>query len=427
MKYYAVLGSQYGDEGKGKLLDWLMTNGDVCIRFNGGSNAGHTIVVNDIKYHTHVLPSGLIHNHTLNIMGNGMVIGIDNLLNEIKDLKSKGVDIINRLLISDRAHVVLSVHKELDTINGGSIGTTKQGIGPSYSSKSNRTGFRVCDLVSEKWMEKLEKCYKNYVYYFDETKLKTLMENDIKLINESMEIFKQSVVNVVDYLYKYSLCKENLNKTIVFEGANAVMLDIDHGTYPFVTSSSCTTAGVFTGSGINSTDFYKNDYEIIGVMKAYITRVGNGKLITESEDEGKIMQKVGGEIGVTTGRMRRCGWLDLVQMRYSININGYTHLNITKMDVLSEFDKIYIANSYRHSITNENVDTYPADENDLHYLEPIYTQLDGWKGYDISTAKTYDDLHPNVKNYIKIIESHLRVPIKYINTGQERLQMIIKE
>lgn len=422
MKNYVVLGAQFGDEGKGKLLDWLMSMGDICIRFNGGSNAGHTIAVNNVKYHTHVLPSGLIHNDKLNIMGSGMVIGLDNLLSEIHDLTSKGINIGDRLLISDRAHIVLSAHKELDSVNGGKIGTTKQGIGPAYSSKSNRTGLRVCDILSDEWQSKLEKCYKQFIYYFDEETLTRLINKDIKDISKSRNILINSAINLVDYIHKLSD-----DKIIIFEGANATMLDINHGTYPFVTSSLCTISGVFAGTGMNPSIFYKNEHEIIGVMKAYITRVGNGKLVSESHKEGGIMQKIGKEFGVTTNRMRRCGWLDLVQMKYSNLINGFTHLNITKLDVLSEFETVYIVHKYKHTITGEYIDYYPADENELNLMEPIYMEFKGWKGCDISMVKKYDDLPENVKKYICEIENILCIPIKYINTGQERTQMVIKE
>ena len=438
-----IVGTQFGDEGKGKLLNWLIEEkGDVAVRFNGGSNAGHTISINGIKYYTHVLPSGVISKDKLNLLGSGMVIGLDNLLEEINDITKKDIDITNRLFISDRAHIVLTVHKKLDLIKGKKIGTTGQGIGPCYGDKSLRRGLRICDICAEDWKERLDKFYRNYydIDYLtfmknDEILIEknkdcneiidylNFIKNDQILIEKNRDFIKSIVVNEIDFMNK--IIKEK--KRIIFEGANATMLDINYGTYPNVTSSICTVPGVFSGSGMNPSIFYNNPHEIIGVVKAYTTRVGNGKLITESIEEGKIMQIVGGEIGVTTGRIRRCGWLDLPQLKYSIYINGITVLNITKLDVLSEFDNIKVCIKYLNTKTNTETETIPSDEEILENLEPIYVELLGWKNYKLSDIKNYNDLHPNIKNYIEFIEKNLNIPIKYINTGQDKHLMIIKD
>ena len=426
--YIVVLGAQFGDEGKGKLLDFLMKEGDVCVRFNGGSNAGHTIDVGGVKYYTHVLPSGLIHPDKECIMGNGMVIGLENLVTELEDLQSKGIKIENRLKISKRAHVVLNIHKVIDTVTGKKIGTTGQGIGVAYSSKAMRDGMRIIDLLGDEsaWKEKLDTIYeKSSILLGDEmdpVRLQASREKDYALIAKCNKFLKDNSIELSYYMNSLLLDTKN----VIFEGANAIMLDIDHGTYPFVTSSTCSLAGVFSGTGMSPSKFFSQPHEIVGVIKAYMTRVGNGKLITEAFDrDGEIMQTVGGEIGVTTKRKRRCGWLDIVQLRYACMINGFTHLNITKLDILSEFDTVKICTSYTNTKTAQSVHEFPSVEEDLDNLEPIYNTYDGWKGFDLSTVTTYDELHPNIKKYLETIESLLNVHVKYINTGVERDQMLV--
>lgn len=426
--YIVVLGAQFGDEGKGKLLDFLMKEGDVCVRFNGGSNAGHTIDVGGVKYYTHVLPSGLIHPDKECIMGNGMVIGLENLVTELEDLHEKGINTNDRLKISNRAHIVLNVHKLIDTVTGKKIGTTGQGIGVAYSSKALRDGIRVIDIIGDEstWMGKLDTIYEKAVSVLggekDQNELKLSYEIDRALIMKCNKFIKDNSIELAYYMN--SLLMDT--KTVIFEGANAIMLDIDHGTYPFVTSSTCSLAGVFSGTGMSPSKFFSQPHEIVGVVKAYMTRVGNGKLITEAFDaDGEIMQTVGGEIGVTTKRKRRCGWLDIVQLRYACMINGFTHLNITKLDVLSEFEEIKVCVSYINTKTSESIHEFPSIESELDNLEPVYNVYAGWKGFDLSTISTYEELHPNIKKYLETIEALLNVHVKYINTGVERDQMLV--
>ena len=421
---YSVIGAQFGDEGKGKLLDFIMKSADVCVRFNGGSNAGHTIVIDGKKYFTHVLPSGLLHHDKTCLMGNGMVIGLDNLKREMNELIREGFDIKRNLFVSDRAHVVLGIHKLIDSQNSARIGTTSQGIGPTYRDKAARIGLRIVDLIADNWESRIDAFYANYRDSPFSHILDEIIEKDKNTIRgELREFLIKNVVNSIDFFDKIKMEK----KSIVFEGANATMIDLDHGTYPFVTSSSCISSGIFTGSGFDPTSFYNRPHEVIGVMKAYITRVGNGILMTEAADEyGETMRRVGGEVGVTTGRQRRCGWLDLPQMEYACKINGFTHLNITKLDVLASFDTVKICTQYRLKQSGEIVSTYPSDENELQHLEAEYVTFPGWKNFDFSEVRNYADLHRNIRDYIEFIEQFLFVPIKYINTGSDRNSMIIR-
>lgn len=415
--YTVVLGAQFGDEGKGKIVDYLMDKYkyDACVRYNGGSNAGHTIDINGTVYHTHVLPSGLLHDNMLNIMGNGMVIGLENLQNELEDLTNEGLNLVDRLKISDRAHVVLNIHKHIDKITGKKVGTTGQGIGIAYSNKCLRTNITVSDIVNDSWENKLIELYK---YYNQEDN--NLYLCDCALINSSKTFLQNNNVNL-----SYLLNNSEMN--IIFEGANGTMLDIDHGTYPYVTSSSCNIYGVFSGTGLCPANFYKKQYQILGVTKAYSTRVGNGPFVTEVfDDEYKLLQEKGCEFGVTTSRKRRCGWMDLVQLKYSLMINGFTELNLTKLDVLSCFDTIKICTRYKNKETNKVTMEVPSSDHEVNNIVPVYHEVNGWKDYDITTAKSYDDLHPNIQNYIYIIEQYLGICIKYINTGPERNQIIIR-
>jgi adenylosuccinate synthase len=427
-----VLGAQYGDEGKGKLVDYLVDQNErksrakLVVRFNGGSNAGHTVKINGVKYFTHVLPSGLLSPTTMNIMGNGMVISIESLFSELADMKSKGINYDGRLLISDRAHVTFGVHKFIDSNNGKKIGTTGQGIGPTYSDKAKRIGVRMGQLVRPDWKKVVLNAYQRILSTgcVEEQEYKKLLQQDLALIETHHKFLRDCVCNTTVILDAFMK-----DSNVVFEGANAAMLDLDFGTYPFVTSSICNIQGAFSGTGLDPAKFYtaKGGYEIVGVVKSYITRVGNGCLPTQFDEKlDMLISKEGGEFGVTTGRRRRCGALDLPQLKYVASLNGYTHLNMTKTDVLSILDTVPICTKYVNS-TGEEIVCFPADEHELSTIKPVYKIFDGWKGYDMTTAKTYDDLHVNVKKYFEFIEQELGIPIKYINTGAGRKEMIVRD
>ncbi|ODV63229.1 adenylosuccinate synthase [Ascoidea rubescens DSM 1968] len=438
-----VLGSQWGDEGKGKLVDILCNEIDVCCRCAGGNNAGHTIVVNNIKYDFHMLPSGLVNPNCLNLIGNGVVIHLKSLLLELNNLKEKGLkNCDERLFISSRAHLVFDFHQKLDNLNELhlsndstnankkqtlKIGTTGKGIGPTYSTKASRSGIRVHHLISglnsdavdenEAWKEFESKYYRLLNSFY---KIYGKFEYDPV---EELARFKsyRSIINlmVVDSTHFVHTALAD-KKRILVEGANALMLDIDFGTYPYVTSSNTGIGGVITGLGIPP----KAINNIYGVVKAYTTRVGEGPFPTEQlNDDGNKLQSIGAEFGVTTGRKRRCGWLDLVVLKYSTLINGYTSLNITKLDVLDTFKEIKVGIAYK--IDGKTLDSFPDDLNLLEKVEVEYVTLDGWN-QDITQIKSYDDLPQNAKSYLKYIETFLNVPIQWVGTGPSRDSMLYK-
>lgn len=422
-KVTVILGSQWGDEGKGKIVDLLATKADAVCRFNGGNNAGHTVIANGIEYDFHILPSGIINEKCLSLVGNGCVIHLPDMLKEIEKNEAKGLkDWQSRLLISDRAHLVFDLHQEIDGLveshkGKDSLGTTKKGIGPTYSSKATRNGIRVCDLM-----------YGDFTLF--EEKFKALVLYNQKMYNNLKE------VDIVAELERYKNIREKIrpcvkdttliinelvrqqSKNIIVEGANAAMLDIDFGTYPYVTSSTCTVGGVCNGLGI-PTRFVG---DVIAIVKAYTTRVGLGGFASELTNEiGNHLQTVGKEVGVTTGRKRRCGWLDLVVVKYSNMINGYSHLAITKLDVLDDLEEIKIATAYKHN--GKRLDSFPANINVLEQVEVEYETFKGWKT-SISKCRTFDSLPENAKIYLKFIENFLQVPIKFVGVGKEREAVI---
>ncbi len=472
-----ILGGQFGDEGKGAITDRFCEHAYSCIRVAGGANAGHTIVVNGKKYYTHLIPSGIVSSTVMyNIMGNGMVIHLASLWTEIDDLEKSGVEtLLNRLYISSCAHITLELHCALDKALNKGIGTTGKGIGPTYSDKSARRGIRMGELVNDnvsqddlfkkidglyKYHEHTIKDYNDYVIELSKEGKDTYLDNhgamkkmdlididQLKMMDKRMIIKRRSdlkimVCDTMVLIKKiFDECKigalglENLpedqKKVIVIEGANAVMLDLEFGTYPFVTSSSCTIGGTMTGAGLNLNYIDRSlSIEVIGIIKAYITRVGGGFLPTEqNNDIGRAIQKKGGEIGVTTGRIRRCGWLDLVLLRYSCMINGYTCLNLTKMDVLNLFNKIFVGIKYIHNQTGLEYTDFPTDEKSLQNAKVEYQEFDGWKECTdeiIGSWTSYDQFHPNIKAFIEYIENFCGVPIKYINTGPNRHQMVTR-
>lgn len=421
-----VLGTQWGDEGKGKLVDFLCKDVDVCARCQGGNNAGHTICIGDTKYEFHILPSGLLNPNCKNLIGSGVVIHIPSLLKEIKNCNDKGLKCEGRLYISSRAHLVFDFHQLADKLkekelqkDNKELGTTGKGIGPSYTSKYLRSGLRIHDLVSpcvnswEEFKSKVKSLFESTIKVYGD--LNYDIDDELKNYENYREYLKPYIVDSIDFIHQAIKQK----KKILIEGANALMLDIDFGTYPYVTSSSTSIGGVLTGLGIPPSCIAN----IFGVIKSYTTRVGSGPFPTEQLNEyGRMLQEKGCEFGVTTKRKRRCGWLDLVVLKHSSSVNGYTALNITKLDVLDDFDKIKIGVCYK--LNNEKLSCYPDNLNILSQIEVEYVEFPGWK-QDISKIKNYNDLPTNAKNYCNFIEKFLNIPIKWIGNGPLRSSMLI--
>jgi adenylosuccinate synthase len=416
-----VLGAQWGDEGKGKLTDVIAQEYKVIVRATGGANAGHTIKVGDKKFVFHLMPSGILYPDNVCIIGNGCVVHLPTLLEEIAKLKEEGIDVTGRLFISSQAHVVFDYHKEIDgqqeALKGAKkVGTTKRGIGPCYADKINRIGVRVGDLLNEnlfrqKLKGNLEWHQKLYdLSQFDAEELVAKYLGEIK--PQVADFIDDTVLRLANYYHN--------GDKILFEGANGAHLDIDHGTYPFVTSSNPTLGGIATGTGIGPR--YLND--VVGVVKAYTTRVGSGPFMTELENEiGERIREAGGEFGSTTGRPRRCGWLDLVIMWRTVFLNSLTELNITKLDVLSGLEELKVCVGYKYG--DQVFKAPPAEMQVLAACEPIYETLSGWEE-DISGCREFSDLPEAAQKYVQFIEDFLMTPIKTIGVGPRRDQMIYK-
>ena len=420
MAGYVVVGTQWGDEGKGKIIDVLADKADYVVRFQGGNNAGHTVVVNGEKFILKLLPSGVLHAETC-IIGPGVVVDPKVLLDELASLENRGAK-TDHVIISDRAHVIMPYHIKMDELRESiedriKIGTTKKGIGPCYADKISRDGIRMSDLLDlEQFEGKLRYNLKEKNEIF--TKVYGLEPLDFDKIFEEykgyIEKIKHRIVDTIPIVNKAL----NENKLVLFEGAQAMMLDINYGTYPYVTSSSPTLAGVTTGAGVSPRKIDKG----IGVMKAYTTRVGEGPFVTELTGEfGEKIRKIGYEYGAVTGRPRRCGWLDLVVGRYATEINGLTDIVITKIDVLSGLGKLKICTAYE--IDGKVYDHVPADTKSLYRAKPIYEELDGWDE-DITQIKKYEDLPENCKKYLARIEEIVGCPISVVSVGPDRSQNI---
>ena len=416
-----VIGSQWGDEGKGKVIDFLTETADLVVRSQGGSNAGHTVIANGKKYVLHLVPSGILWENKVNIIGNGVVINPTALVEEINYLLEKGVSITpEKLLISDRAHVVLPIHKEIDAaqeeaLGDQKIGTTKQGIGPTYADKARRIGIRMIDLA-------------------DADRLQSVLEARIKTANDELarlgwpkadpEVTLKAVMTAADVLRPHitnTIPVVNkaikAGKTVLFEGAQGAMLDIDFGTYPFVTSSNTSAGGCCTGSGVAPTRIDK----IIGVCKAYTTRVGAGPFVTEDDEIADYLHGLGREFGATTGRPRRCGWTDGVVLRFSAMFNGFDEMAMTNLDGLDERDTIKICTAYK--MGDEILEYPPARIEDWADCEPIYETLPGWK-QDISKCATWDELPENCKAYVKRFGEVVGCPVGSVGVGPDREQTI---
>ena len=414
-----ILGAQWGDEGKGKIVDLLSESYDITVRYQGGSNAGHTVIVNGEKFILHLLPTGILHPHVVGIIAQGMVVDLEVLDRELENLKSKGIDYEGRLLISDRAHLVMPYHKLLDRLfeRKGGIGTTLRGIGPSYMFKFGRKGIRLSDLEDEsRFRELLEEntafvkdlCEKVFRERYD-LDVDETFEKTLKLY----EKYKTLVADVSQYLLRSS-------GSILFEGAQGTMLDVDMGTYPYVTSSNSSALGLSNGTGL-SPKFFSDAY-LLGVAKAYTTRVGGGPFPTELKGEkGDRLRDLGGEYGSTTGRPRRCGWLDLVALRYAVQINRFDGLIITKLDVLDSFEEIKVCVAYEYM--GERIEHFPASLKVLQEARPVYRSLRGWLR-NTKGIKEVKDLPPEARDYIRFIEEFVGVPVVMLSTGPRREEFV---
>ncbi|KAF2898497.1 hypothetical protein ILUMI_07677 [Ignelater luminosus] len=417
-----ILGAQWGDEGKGKVVDMLAADVDVVCRCQGGNNAGHTVVVEGSEYNFHLLPSGLISSKCTSVIGNGVVIHLPSLFDELEENFQKGlINLEGRLIISDKAHLVFDFHQQIDGFQelekshkGQTLGTTKKGIGPTYSSKATRNGIRIGDLLQNfsQFSEKFQSLVTMYKRMFPN--LSVDVEKELKRYADYAERVRPFVKETVCYLNK---CVED-GKKILVEGANAAMLDIDFGTYPYVTSSNCSAGGVCTGLGIPPTKIT----EVIGVVKAYTTRVGDGPFPTELFDEiGAHLQQRGFEFGVVTKRKRRCGWLDTVSLKYSNMVNGYTAICLTKLDILDTLDEIKLGVKY--ILRGERINYFPSNAADLSSLEVEYIVMPGWKT-STENIRNFNDLPENAKRYILQIQEILEVPIRWIGVGKGRESVI---
>jgi len=418
-----LLGLQWGDEGKGKIVDVLTSNYDIIARFQGGPNAGHTLIFDGQKHVLHTIPSGIFHKNAINVVGNGVVIDPVIFLKEIENLAPYNLDFKTKLLISRKAHLILPTHRLLDAASETSkgkakIGSTLKGIGPTYMDKTGRNGMRVGDLELDNWKEKYQaladKHLKMIDFYevdiqFDLKELETVFFNAIAKLKELTFIDSEAYLNNAI----------KTGKSILAEGAQGSLLDIDFGTYPFVTSSNTTAAGACTGLGVAPNKIG----EVFGIFKAYTTRVGSGPFPTELFDEdGATMSKVGMEFGATTGRPRRCGWLDLVALKYAVEINGVTQLMMMKGDVLSGFKTLKVCTSYNYKGTEVHHLPYNIEE---HNVTPIYTEVKGWK-QDLTGMTTEETLPKELIAYIKFIEDFVEVPVKIVSVGPDRKQTILR-
>jgi len=416
MSINVIVGGQWGDEGKGKIVDLLSKEANVVARYQGGSNAGHTVYHNDKKIVLHQIPTGILRENNICILGKGMVVDPDGIVEEIECLNNNKIDYANRIIIDYYAHIVTPLHKLIDQINeeksGSKIGTTCKGIGPTYQDKYQRIGIRAIDLL-------------------DLSLLKNKLEKRIKIALDKNEISSDDLLNInlTDYYNSCKIIKSFIqdsfpilfNKNvgnILIEGAQGTLLDIDHGTFPYVTSSNCSSGGISTGLGIPGNKLNN----IIGIFKAYVTRVGGGPFPTELFDaDGKKLQSIGKELGATTGRVRRCGWFDIVAAKYSASINGLTGIALTKLDILDNFKTIYVCTHYE--FRNKKIIEMSSVLNYLDEVTPIYKEFKGWN-CSIESTSSFDDLPKEAKVYIEFLSVKIGVPIEIISIGPKRHQIL---
>ncbi len=417
-----IVGAQWGDEGKGKIVDLLSEDVDIVARYQGGANAGHTVVVNGKTYILHLIPSGILHPKVTCIIGNGVVLDPQAFIDELSLLESHGIDVRGRIFISHNAHLIMPYHKLIDSLNEqgtSKIGTTGRGIGPAYIDKFARVGIKIVDLLHR---DLLVKKIKSNIE--DKNLLLSRIYNSSMIdVDEIVDTYLQYDKQLDEFIKDTSLYLNQAlkaGKAILAEGAQGAMLDVDFGTYPFVTSSNPTSGGACTGLGVSPTSIGS----VIGVAKAYTTRVGNGPFPTELKDSlGETLRKIGGEYGATTGRPRRCGWLDLFSLRYSAMVNGIQEIALTKLDVLDDFDAIKVCVGYKYN--NKLLKSFPLDLCTIEDIEPVYESLPGWKE-NIAGARNYSSLPGKCRSYIEFIEKYLEVPVKIVSVGATREHTIVR-
>ncbi len=425
MSNLVILGAQWGDEGKGKITDFLAKKADYVVRYQGGDNAGHTVELGDQQYKLHLVPSGILNPGKPCVIGNGVVVNPGSLVNEIKYLNDLGVS-TDSLVISDRAHIIFPYHIKIDRLEEEDrgdlkIGTTIKGIGPCYRDKIERSGIRMCDFENRAAFEKtlrhnIRKKNDLIVKYYGSDPL-----DEDSMVQEYMSHMESIYRYVTD---TYVVMRDAFKKDarILFEGAQGTLLDIDYGTYPFVTSSHPTTCGISAGTGVNPYRLEK----ALGVVKAYTTRVGKGPFVTELDNEtGDWIRERGHEYGTTTGRARRCGWLDMVMLNYSAEINGFSSIALTKLDTLSDLELLKICVAYK--LDGEIIDYFPASLETLARCEPIYIEMDGWRLDDVVKAKTYNQLPKNAKIYVEKIEELLGLPADIVSVGPKRSETFTRK
>lgn len=423
MSVKVVVGAQWGDEGKGKIVDIISKNCQVVARYQGGANAGHTIAFGDKSFILHLIPSGIFQENTICLIGNGVVIDPFALLEEMDMIRKLGIDLTNRLFISDAAHLILPYHKVLDTIRESSqgdkkIGTTGRGIGPAYVDKYMRAGIRVSEIFNTerfklKVSAELEEKKKLVQHVFGKPTDSLVIDWSVLL--DAIEKMKPFVINSSYFLNN----KIKAGSQILIEGAQGALLDVDHGTYPFVTSSNPTTGGACTGLGLPPTSIDT----VIGVVKAYTTRVGNGAFPSELDNElGEYIRKVGHEFGATTGRPRRTGWLDLVSLNYSIMINGISEIALTKIDILNDLDEIGVC--YAYELNGKQITEFPTNHDLLEQCKPVVRFFKGWKS-DICDIESWEQLPKEAKEYVQFIEKETGAKVKYFSTGPKRESTLV--
>ena len=422
MSTVVIVGAQWGDEGKGKIVDVLTQKADVVARYQGGNNAGHTVVIDREKYVLHLIPSGILHKGIKCIIGNGVVIDPSALLEEMDHLRSRNIDIDSNLCVSQNSHIIMPYHTAIEREQEKSkkIGTTGRGIGPAYTDKIARSGIRAIDLLRPALFRNKLRANLSVFNYLLENLYKAAPLSEEKIFDEYMDYAQKLGKFIADA--SLIINREiGAGKNVLLEGAQGTLLDIDHGTYPYVTSSSTIAGGACTGMGIGPTKINR----ILGIVKAYTTRVGEGPFPTElNNDLGELIRQNGGEFGATTGRPRRCGWLDIVGLRYSVSINGLTGIGLTKMDILDGMEKIKLCVGYKYE--DSVLDTFTTDLDVLKNCTPVYDEMPGWKESTVG-VKEFDKLPANAREYIKKIEELLKVDIQIVSTGQKRDEIIIRK
>jgi len=424
MPSVVIVGAQWGDEGKGKIIDYLAGESNMVVRAQGGNNAGHTVIVGEKKYAFHLLPSGVLYEDKLNIIGNGVAFDPEGFLGEVAKLEGNGFSAKN-IRIDERAHVIFPYHKQMDALEEESrgdekIGTTQKGIGPCYMDKIQRSGIRVGDLIDPELLREkltLQVPKKNEIL----EKIYNTRGYDLETLYHQYREYGQKIEKFVTDTTKITHEALKTGEKVLFEGAQGTLLDLDLGTYPYVTSSHPTAGGFPVGAGVGPNTIE----EILGIVKAYTTRVGLGPFPTELEDTtGEAIRQKGKEFGTTTGRARRCGWLDLVMLKYTARVNGLTGISLMLLDVLSGFESLKVCVGY--DIEGEKTTDFPASLKRLGKAKPIYESLPGWS-QDLSTITTYEDLPKEAKEYMKFIENYLEIPIKIVSIGPGRAQTIVRE